>query len=262
MSLRLSILLESYCNWEWYKRDDLSLFFFQFSWSLIATLLKNSNKNPAKSLSILLESYCNCEEPDNCAWQGPCFQFSWSLIATQKMENSIKQQHLLSILLESYCNDLRGSSSCVNQRAFNSPGVLLQLIRHVFWTGWCEWLSILLESYCNAENRFPSKFFKADFQFSWSLIATWPNLCVIVQLCAFQFSWSLIATVENNERDHHNANAFNSPGVLLQPPTPSVPEHLKQTFNSPGVLLQLGWSPTKTNKFPSFQFSWSLIATP
>ena len=144
----LSILLESYCNEAWnhlYTASGMSFNSpgvllqrgkacppgleaetFQFSWSLIATIIVEASRIMSTVLSILLESYCNADAL-----------------------HELQRRRSLSILLESYCNTPVNASEQNGTYTFNSPGVLLQLDGGNGHGEGRNDLSILLESYCN-----------------------------------------------------------------------------------------------------------------
>ncbi len=167
----LSILLESYCNpvREWrgvmnrrtfnsprvlLQRLIISIssrpfFSFQFSSSLIATLISNNTLSPSNKLSILLESYCNLEKLEDIVRLLDDFQFSSSLIATSAVDEA---------------KDLLG--------IFQFSSSLIATLPRFLHNRRGLQLSILLESYCNKRPRCMGGGLRISFQFSSSLIAT------------------------------------------------------------------------------------------
>ena len=126
VNLILSILLESYCNFDHINTD-----------------LK------AGILSILLESYCNLlpQMPQKSA----CTTFNSPRVLLQPLRERRKiiTRMSLSILLESYCNVNKAPRGQLDLSPFNSPRVLLQLKILTSSSSSTRILSILLESYCN-----------------------------------------------------------------------------------------------------------------
>ena len=125
---------------DYYYNAMLQAYYFQFSSSLIATVLDFSRNSKLTLLSILLESYCNLWGLGKVVLMVFSFQFSSSLIATYFVGYWLLCPGPLSILLESYCN---GYPKERNHRLAK--------------------LSILLESYCNPEKKPSATFLSITF---------------------------------------------------------------------------------------------------
>ena len=143
---------------------------FQFSWSLIATQLR---------------------QPDD--WEQADFQFSWSLIATRQSWLAHPKTWRFQFSWSLIATVIDKREVFVQDSAFNSPGVLLQrnpqlevsLSLSFFQFSW----SLIATGRGSRRHGW-----RADFQFSWSLIATKVSVLAVVFDPYFQFSWSLIAT--------------------------------------------------------------------
>ena len=102
--LRLSILIESYCN---------------------SQKLRSSLKMP--QLSILIESYCNGASSNEIRIPKTPFNSHRVLLQHQNLVHVVGDAQVLSILIESYCNEHQISGRWYKVYTFNSHRVLLQL---------------------------------------------------------------------------------------------------------------------------------------